>query len=187
MEPVFPNLDEDMNLMQPVKPYEDPLDRLDFPDSPSPYDNDYQLDDNYELEDDDYEPDRDDYEPDRDDDEPDRHYEDNIYDREESLAPPIGQKRPHSNLVEAREYVKARKIAKSTSRPKASDYAQEVQDVLNTAIAHYKADLLRLDPFPERGLELKWSKANWFTANAVCDLKIAHNSDLVKMVSTVIM
>ena len=150
------------------------MDQLDFPSSP---DNDDQSDsDEYEPEN---EPENDDYEPDRDDNNNDN------FDREESLAPPpVSQKRPRSNSVEVGEYEKARKVSKSTGRPKAGDYTQEVQDVRNTAITHYKVDLLRIDPFPERGLELKWSKANWFAANEECDLKIAHNAELIKMVST---
>jgi hypothetical protein len=72
---------------------------------------------------------------------------------------------------------------RSSGRPKASDYAQEVQDVLNTGITYFKVDLLRFDPYPERVDELKWAKASWSMANTDCDLRIAHNTELIKMVS----
>src|ERR1700736_3962945 len=82
------------------------------------------------------------------------------------------------------EYKRARKIIKSKGRPKASDYADDVQDVLDSAITHYKVDLLRFDPYPDRSQELAWAKTSWGTANRVCDVKIAHNGKLIKMASS---
>ena len=81
------------------------------------------------------------------------------------------------------KYERAEKIAKSKGRPKASDYADDVQEVLDSAIAHYKVDLLCLNPYPDRTHELAWSKTSWSAANEVCNLKIAHNGELIKMVS----
>ena len=81
------------------------------------------------------------------------------------------------------KYEKARKIVRSSGRPKASDYVQEVQDVLNTSITYFKVDLFHFDPYPEWVDELKWAKANWSMANTYCNLRIAHNTELIKMVS----
>ena len=80
------------------------------------------------------------------------------------------------------KYERAKKIAKSKGRPKASDYADDVQEVLDSTIAHYKVNLLRFDPYPDYTHELAWSKTSWTVANEVCDLKIAHNGELIKMV-----
>jgi hypothetical protein len=85
------------------------------------------------------------------------------------------------------EYERARKVVKSKGRPKASDYADDMQDLLNSAITHYKVDLFCFDPYPDRAHELAWAKTSWSTANRVCDLKIAHNSELIKMVSSLTM
>jgi hypothetical protein len=51
-------------------------------------------------------------------------------------------------------------------------------------ITHYKVDLLCFGPYPDCTHELAWAKTSWGTANKVCNLKIAHNSELIKMVSS---
>ncbi|KIM76446.1 hypothetical protein PILCRDRAFT_76428 [Piloderma croceum F 1598] len=81
------------------------------------------------------------------------------------------------------KYERARKVVKSKGRPKASDYADDVQDILDSAITHYKVDLLRFDPYPDRTHELAWAKTSWGTPNKVCNLKIAHNGKLIKMIT----
>ncbi|KAI0266652.1 hypothetical protein BGY98DRAFT_912890 [Russula aff. rugulosa BPL654] len=78
---------------------------------------------------------------------------------------------------------RARKLVKSKGRPKASDYADDVRDVLDNAIMHFKVDLLRVNPYPDRTHELEWAKVGWAAANMMCDLKIAHNSELIKMIT----
>jgi hypothetical protein len=164
--------------IQSPKPYEDPLDQLEFPESPLPGD-------------DDYEPDEDNYEDNKLDDD-DNEVGKDSYDRDADAIPsPNGRKRARSNSVDSDadndKYERARKIAKSRGRPKAGDYADDVQEVLDSAITHYKVDLLRLDPYPDRTHELAWSKTSWGTANKVCGLKIAHNGELIKMVSLLVM
>jgi len=178
VESIFDDAEEEAGRMQSPEPYEDPLDQLEFPESPSPGDDDYEPDgDDYQ---DDY-----DCEPDEDD---DKVSEDGVYDHNASATPrPNGQKRARSNSMDADnngEYERARKVVKSKGRPKASDYADDVQDILDSAITHYKVDLLRFDPYPGRTDELAWAKTSWGTANKVCDLKIAHNGELIKMVSS---
>jgi hypothetical protein len=179
VESIFDDAAEDDGRMQSPEPYEDPLDELEFPESPSPGDDDYEPDgDNYQ---DDY-----DCEPDEDD---GQVSEDGAYGHNTSSTPPPfnGRKRVRSGSIGAdddAEYKRARKIVKSKGRPKASDYADDVQDVLDSAITHYKVDLLRFDPYPDRTHELAWAKASWGSANSVCDLKIAHNGELVKMASS---
>jgi hypothetical protein len=160
-----------------VEQYQDPLDRLEFPESPSSDD------------DDDYEPADDDDKAD-DDNEAD---EDDVHNNDlgesptrEFVRPVTHHKRPRSDSLDSNndgKYEKARKVVRSSGRPKASDYAQEVQDVLNTGITYYKVDLLRFDPYPDRVDELAWAKASWSTANTDCDVKIAHNTELIKMVN----
>lgn len=178
VESIFDDAEEEDGRMQSPEPYEDPLDQLEFPESPSPGD------DNYEPDGDDYQDDYD-CEPDEDD---DKVSEDGVYDHNTSATPrPNGQKRARSNSMGADnngEYERARKVVKSKGRPKASDYADDVQDILDSATTHYKVDLLRFDPYPDRTHELAWAKTSWGTANKVCDLKIAHNGELVKMVSS---
>ena len=68
-------------------------------------------------------------------------------------------------------------------RPKASDYVEEVQDVLNDAITYYKVDLLHFDPYPGCRDELSWAKASWCMDNTDHGTKIVHNTELIKMVS----
>jgi hypothetical protein len=100
-----------------------------------------------------------------------------------------GRKRPRSNSMDGDEnrYRRAKKISQSKGRPKASDYSKDVQDVLESAIAHYKADLLRWDPYPDRSNELAWTKASWDSANKECNLKIALDSELMRMVSSLLL
>ena len=173
VESIFDDAEKDDRRMQSPEPYED---QLKFPESPSPGDDDYEPDGDNNG---------DDYEQDKDD---DKVNEDGVYDRDASATPPPnGRKRARSNSMNADnngEYERARKVVKSKGRPKASDYADDVQDVLDSAITHYKVDLLRFDPYPDRTHEVAWAKTSWGTANRVCDLKIAHNGELIKMVSS---
>ena len=156
------------------EPFEDPLDRLQFLESPSPGDDDYEPGaDDYEPGEDDYEPGEDDYEPNED-----------KLDVDHVTLSSNGQKRACANSMDDNDkYERAKKIAKSKGRPKASDYADDVQEVLDSVIAHYKVDLLRFDSYLDRTHELAWSKTSLSVANKVCDLKIAHNGKLIKMVS----
>ena len=146
-----------------IQPYEDALDQLDFPESPPPDDDDYGPDNTNNKDN-----------------------EDNIPDHEVSPTPPNCQKHPCANSIDADNtdaYERARKVVKSAERPRASDYAEEVQDVLDTTITYYKVDLLHFDPYPNHADELAWAKASWSAANTECGIKIAHNAELIKMVS----
>lgn len=99
-----------------------------------------------------------------------------------------GKKRRRSDSMDTNDnqYKRAMKVARSNGRPKASDYTKDVQEVLESAIAHYKADLLRWDPYPDRAHELEWSKASWDSANKLCNVRIAPNAELMKMVGLVL-
>lgn len=158
---------------QSPEPYED---QLEFPESLSAGDGDYDPCSS------DY---GDDYKSDKDNDEDN---EDSIYDHNASATPPPnGWEHAHSNSMNADnsdEYKRARKVVKSKGRLKASDYVDDIQDVLNTIITYYKVNLLHFGPYPDCTHELAWAKMSWDTANRVCDLKIAHNSELIKMVSS---
>ena len=59
--------------------------------------------------------------------------------------------------------MRARKLVKSRGKPKASDYADDVQDILDKAIIHFKVDLLRVNPYPDRTQELTWAKCYVWT------------------------
>jgi hypothetical protein len=81
---IFDDGEEEAGRMQSPEPYKDPLDQLEFPESPSPGDYDYEPDsDDYQ---DDY-----DCEPDEDD---DKVSEDGVYDHNTSATP-----RPNSQSV----------------------------------------------------------------------------------------
>ena len=152
---IFANRERDDGHVHSLKPYEDPFNQLEFPTSPSPGD-DYKPNED-ELDDDDGEVSKDSYDCDAD------------------VTPPANsQKQAHSDSTDAdndNKYERARKITKSKVRPKASDYADDVQEVIDSAIAHYKVDLLCLDPYPDCTHKLAWSKTSWHTANKVCNLK----------------
>ena len=180
---IFYGPEEDDQYDQFAEQYQDPLDRLEFPESPSP-------------DDDDYEPGDDDNEGSDDDDGDDEgiNGDEGVHGHNLDESPACvrsvnGHKRPRSDSLDSNngKYEKARKIVRSSGRPKASDYAQEVQDVLNTGITYFKVDLLRFTPYPDRVDELAWAKAGWSTANMDCDIKIAHNTELIKMVSSLLM
>jgi hypothetical protein len=98
-----------------------------------------------------------------------------------------GRKRAHSEDDADDGYERARKIARSKGRPKASDYARDVQEVIDTAIAHYKVDLLRWDPYPDHTHSLDWATDGWGAANELCGLNFAHTPELIKMVSPFVM
>ena len=94
---------------------------------------------------------------------------------EDSSPFPDHQKCPRSKSMDAGQYEMAKKIARSKGRPKASDYAEDMQEVLDSAISHYKVDLLRWNPYLDRTQELSWSKASWDSANKLCGVKITPN------------
>jgi hypothetical protein len=167
--------DRDSNCVHSPAPYQDPSDRPESPGSPSPGDNDYEPDMDNRLG-------REDNDVSGDDDDDDD---------DSRVAPPSnGRKRAHSNSFDTDNdsdnmLTRARKLVKSKGRPKASDYADDVRDVLDNAIMHFKVDLLRVNPYPDHTHELEWAKVGWAAANMMCDLKIAHNSELIKMVSLI--
>jgi hypothetical protein len=150
--------------------FQDPLD-FDFRESPFEDDNDYEPSDNDNIEDDE-----------------DAHGHEIEYTKCDSAKSTNHLKRARSDSVDAdtNKFEKARKVVKSSGRPTASDYTQEVQDVLNSAITFFKVDLLRIHPYPDRASELSWAKVGWGEANTLCDLKIKHNTELIKMVRTLI-
>jgi hypothetical protein len=127
---IFYGPEEDDQYDQSVEQYQDPLDRLEFPESPS-------------LDDDDYEPGDDDNEGDDDDDGDDEGIDGdegvhghNLDESPTCVRSLTSHKRPQSDSLDSNngKYEKARKIVRSSGRPKASDYAQEVQDVLRVRL-----------------------------------------------------
>jgi len=123
VESIFDDVEEEAGHMQSPKPYKNPLDQLEFPKSPSPGDDDYELDGDDYLDDYDCELVEDD----------DKVSKDGVDDHNASATPcPNGQKHARSNSMDPDnngKYERARNVVKSKGRPKASDYADDVQDI----------------------------------------------------------
>lgn len=119
---------------------------------------------------------------------------DSVSDYDTHAATSTRQKRVRSNTSDT-DYnsdstdtpTRARKLVKSRGKPKAGDYTDDVQDVLEKAITHFKVDLLRLNPYPDHTQELTWAKTSWAAANKLCDLNIMHNTELIKLVSLLVL
>lgn len=106
----------------------------------------------------------------------------------EDISPfPDRQKCLCSKSMDTGQYEMAKKVARSKGRPKASDYVEDVQEALDSAISHYKVDLLHWNPYPDCAQELSWSKVSWDSVNKLCGLKITPNGKLMKMVSPSLM
>ena len=122
--------------------FQDPLD-FDFRESPFEDDDDYKPSDNDNIEDDEH-----------------VHSHENEYTKHESAKSTNHLKRAHSDSVDTdnNKFEKARKVVKSSGRPKASHYTQEVQDFLDSAITFFKVNFLRIHPYSDRASELSWAK-----------------------------
>jgi len=114
--------------------YADPWNQLDFPESPSPF-----ADDNYKLH--------------NDNEADDRNNEADNVDDNGSPGLLSGKKRPCSDSLDAdsrAEYETSKKVVASKGKPKAGDYAEDVQDLLASTITLFKVNLLKHDPYADR-------------------------------------
>ena len=107
-------------------------------------------------------------------------------DNNEEADSQVGQKRPRrdsdSVQPDISQYRKAIKVKNSKGKPKADDWEQEVQDVLAEAILSYETKLATLGFFPDHMQEVTWAKAAWLDGCRECEVKIHHNTELIKIV-----
>ena len=74
-------------------------------------------------------------------------------------------------------------MKKSKGKPKADDWESDVQEILTKAILFYEIRLAMDIHFPDHMEEVGWAKIAWLDGCSDCDLKICHNSELIKIVS----
>ena len=102
-------------------------------------------------------------------------------------SPQAGQKRPRRDSDPEQpnidEYRKAIKVKKSKGKPKADDWELDVREILTKAILFYEIRLAMDGLFPDHMEEVKWAKIAWLDGCSDRDLKIRHNSELIKIVS----
>ena len=109
-----------------------------------------------------------------------------IDDEERPVSPQAGQKRSRCdsdlNPADIGKYRKAIKVKNSRGKPKADDWEPEVQDVLAEAIEAYEIRLASLGFYPDHMQEVTWAKAAWRDGCHECEVKIHHNTELIKIV-----
>jgi hypothetical protein len=98
----------------------------------------------------------------------------------------LGQKRSRYNSnvdhLGSGGFRKAIKVKSSRGKPKADDWEPDVQGVLAEAILSYETRLVTLGFFPDHMQEVTWAKAAWLDGCEECDVKIYHNTELIKLV-----
>ena len=125
--------------------------------------------------------DNDDYYNDNGDDNEEEFGEDDI--RGRSQSPQVGQKRPRSPMIIPDGTTrKAIKVKEGKGKPKADDWEPAVQDVIPEAILLYENKLVSETPYPDHMQEMVWAKAAWQDGCRECEVKIHHNSKLLKIV-----
>ena len=101
-------------------------------------------------------------------------------------SPQAGQKRPRhdsdSTQPDINKFRKAVKVKNSKGKPKADDWEPDVQEILTVAILSYETRLAIHGLFPDHMEEVMWAKGAWLDGCRNCDLKIHHNSELIKIV-----
>ena len=99
-------------------------------------------------------------------------------------SPQAGQKHPHCDSDPEQpnidEFWKAIKVKKSKGKPKADDWESDVQEILTKAILFYEIRLAMDGLFPDHMEEVGWAKIAWLDGCSDHDLKIRHNSELIK-------
>ena len=101
-------------------------------------------------------------------------------------SPQTGKKRPRRDSDPAQlntnKFRKAIKVKNSKGKPKADDWESDVQEILTKAILFYEIKLATQGLFPDHIEEVTWAKVAWLDGCRDCDLKIHHNSELIKIV-----
>jgi hypothetical protein len=94
---------------------------------------------------------------------------------------PARQKRKYPD-TEIEPIRKAQKEGGGGGRPKAADWPIEVQEVLASGIAHYRALLSTINPYPDHLTEITWAKRAWHEGCTANDIEIGHTPELLKLV-----
>ena len=101
-------------------------------------------------------------------------------------SPQVGQKHSHCDSdidqLESGKFCKAIKVKDSRGKPKANDWEPKVQDILAKAILSYETKLATLGFFPDHMQEVTWAKVAWLDGCRECNVKIHHNTELIKLV-----
>lgn len=69
------------------------------------------------------------------------------------------------------------------AKPKAGDYEVTVQTILAEAIPFYHGYLSTETPYPGPMEEMRWAKKSWKDSCEECDMQMAFNSEIIKLVS----
>jgi hypothetical protein len=101
-----------------------------------------------------------------------------------AASPSCGEKRSHSHVTSAGPLRKPVKVHATTgSKPKAGDYEVAVQNIIAEAICHYRGYLSTETPYPGPMEEMRWAKKSWKDGCDECDIQMAFNSEIIKLVS----
>ena len=102
----------------------------------------------------------------------------------DTVSPSCGEKRSHSHITSAGQLRKPVKVHATTgSKPKAGDYEVAVQNIIAEAICHYRGYLSTETPYPGPMEEMRWAKKSWKDGCDECDIQMAFNSEIIKLVS----
>jgi hypothetical protein len=75
------------------------------------------------------------------------------------------------------------KISSADGRPKAAHYDPEIQEVIFSAIRHYRFLLSSQHPYPEPMTEITWAKLAWQEGCRLHKVEIAHTPEVLGLVS----
>ena len=73
--------------------------------------------------------------------------------------------------------------ATTGAKPKAGDYEVAVQNILAEAIPRYRGYLSTDTPYPGPMEEMRWAKKSWKEGCDECDIQMAFNGEIIKLVS----
>jgi hypothetical protein len=94
-----------------------------------------------------------------------------------------GDKPPHS-LTGSDQWRKLVKVHRTTGvKPRAGDYEVAVKKVLGRAIPRYRGYLSTYSPYPSTMEEIRWAKKSWNDACEDCEVQVAPNNEIIKLVS----
>lgn len=92
--------------------------------------------------------------------------------------------KPTYSLTGSDQWRKPVKVHPTTGvKPKAGDYEVVVQKVLGRAIPRYRGYLSTYTPYPSAMEEIRWAKKSWKDGCEDCDVQVAPNSEIIKLVS----
>ena len=102
---------------------------------------------------------------------------------DDSTSPSCGDKRRHSRAGPAHQWREPVKVQATTgAKPRASDYEVAVRKVLHEAIPLYRGYLSTVTPFPGPMDEIRWAKKSWSNGCEECDILMASNDEIIKLV-----